>query len=220
VFEELLGDNRAHRVRSEVIGAGVGIAITIEAGHGIQAANFQGLTEDVALFHASTLGTEPRGCHKRRTHMKRFTVLVLGLIVSLALVPGQAQAAQSLTQDAVSVRSDILDLTSDYATRFDDHITTAESRQLRTMAKQARTEMNKLVRAVRRAERRDTRPAWRNAYATYEEVRLRGDTRLSEAREIIEPHLGFGERLQAWSDMRDAMSSMDSLGRKLAQRSE
>ena len=152
--------------------------------------------------------------------MKRFRALVLGLIVSLALVPGQVQAAQSLTQDAVSVRSNILDLTSDYATRFDDNLTTAESRQLRTMAKQARTEMNRLVRAVRRAERMATKPAWRNAYVTYQEVRLLGDTRLSEAREIIEPHLGFRERLQAWSDMREAMSSLDSLGRELAQRSE
>jgi len=152
--------------------------------------------------------------------MKRLMVLVLALSMSLALAPGQAHAAQSLTQDAVSVRGDILDLTRDYATRFDDNVTRAESRQLRTMAKQARVQMNRLVRDVRRAERTDTRPVWRNAYATYQEVRLLGDTRLSEAREIIEPHLGFRERLQAWSDMREVMSSMDSLGRELAQRSE
>lgn len=220
MLEELLGYYRAHRVGAEIIRTGVGVPVPIEAGHGIQAADFQGLTENVALFHPSTLGTEPRGCHERRILMKRLLVLTLGLIVSLALVPEQAQAAQSLTQDAVSVRSEILDLTSDYATRYDDKITRAESRQLRTMAKQVRTEMSKLVRAVRHAERRDTRPAWRNAYATYEEVRLLGDTRLSEARKIIEPHLGFGERLQAWSDMREAVSSMDSLGRELAHRSE
>lgn len=147
-------------------------------------------------------------------------VLVLSLIVSLAIVPGPVQAAQSLTQDAVSVRSEILDLTSDYATRYDSHITRGESRQLRTMEKQARIEMGRLVRVVRRAERKNTRPAWRDAYATYQEVRLLGDTRLSEARAIIEPHLGFRERLQAWSDTRDVMSSMDSLGRELSQRSE
>lgn len=220
MLEELLRYHGAHRVRAEVIGTGIGVAVAVEAGQGIQAADFQGLTEDIALIHPSTVGTEPRGCHRRRILVKRSMVLVLSLIVSLAIVPGPVQAAQSLTQDAVSVRSEILDLTSDYATRYDSHITRAESRQLRTMAKQARSEMGRLVRAVRRAERKDTRPAWRDAYATYQEVRLLGDARLSEAREIIEPHLGFRERLQAWSDTRDVMSSMDSLGQELSQRSE
>ena len=88
------------------------------------------------------------------------------------------------------------------------------------MAKQARSETGRLVRAVRRAERKNTRSAWRDAYATYQEVRVLGDARLNEARGIIEPHLGFRERLQAWSDTRDVMSSLDSLGRELSQRSE
>ena len=218
--EELLRHQGADGMRSQVIGTCGGEAVPVEARHGIQAADFQGFAEDVALFHPSTVGTEPRGCHKRRTLVKRSMVLVLGLILSLAIVPGPVQAAQSLTQDAVSVRSDILDLTSDYATRYDSHITKAESRQLRTMAKQARSETGRLVRAVRRAERKNTRSAWRDAYATYQEVRVLGDARLNEARGIIEPHLGFRERLQAWSDTRDVMSSLDSLGRELSQRSE
>src|SRR6056297_235988 len=56
VFQKFLGDHRAYGVRSEVVRTGVGVPVAVKAGYRLQAANFQGLTEDVALLHKSRVG--------------------------------------------------------------------------------------------------------------------------------------------------------------------
>jgi hypothetical protein len=86
------------------------------------------------------------------------------------------------------------------------------------MTREARQEMNSLVRLVRKAERTNKRTDWRRAHSHYTVIRLKGDERLDDARDIIGPQMSFTEQLSAWSQARTVMQDLDSLGAELARR--
>lgn len=127
-------------------------------------------------------------------------------------------ANTSLTTSATQVRSNVTSLVSEYEALYGPRVSSADRAKLRSMTREARQEMSGLVRLVRKAERTDRRADWQRANSHYTAIRLKGDARLEDAREIIGPQMSFTEQLSAWSKARSVMQDLDSLGAELSRR--
>lgn len=146
---------------------------------------------------------------------------VSSLLLATGLILGSTagvQASTSLTTSATQVRSDITALVSEYEAVYGPRVSSPQRAELRAMTREARSEMNALVRLVRKAERTNKRPDWRLANNLYAAIRLKGDARLQDAQDIIGPRMSFTEQLSAWSKAREIMQDLDSLGDELAHR--
>jgi len=150
--------------------------------------------------------------------VRRFvTSLLLTTGLLLASTTG-VQASASPTTSATQVRGDVTSLVSEYEATYGPRVSSTQRAELRLMTREARQEMNSLVRLVRKAERTNKRTDWRRAHSHYTVIRLKGDERLDDARDIIGPQMSFTEQLSAWSQARTVMQDLDSLGAELARR--
>ncbi len=109
-------------------------------------------------------------------------------------------------------------LTDDYIDRYQDRLTPAQERQLTKTARQARREMTTLVRAIKKAERKNTPAAWKAAYRQHQRTAAMVDGRFDDVRATLESELTFLERLSAFSDYSSSMRDFQSLGVELARR--
>lgn len=150
--------------------------------------------------------------------MRRLVVTSL-LALGLVLAPSTpALANTSLTGSATAVRTEVTGLAGEYERAFGPRVSASERRELQAMSREARGDMNALVRLVRKAERTNKTPDWRRAHEHFVAIRLKGDERLEEARVIIAPHMSLTEQLGAWSQAQTVMQDLDSLGSRLASR--
>jgi len=150
--------------------------------------------------------------------VRRFvTSLLLATGLLIASTTG-VQASASPTTSATQVRSDVTSLVSEYEAVYGPRVSSTQGAELRSMTREARQEMNALVRLVRKAERTNKRADWRRAHSHYTVIRLKGDDRLDDARDIIGLQMSFTEQLSAWSQARTVMQDLDSLGAELARR--
>lgn len=151
--------------------------------------------------------------------MRRLAALLAALLMGFfAWMPG-AFAGGAITADATLIRSNVLELTGEYAREYRQKVTPAERKLLSNMTREARSELNTLVRLVRRAEASGRKSEWRRAQRHYSTMRIAGDQRLEEVRVIVQPHMSFGEQLSAWTNARAVLQDLDSLGEKIEQRS-
>ena len=149
----------------------------------------------------------------------RRAATVLVLAIGLLLTPGtSAWASGSLTATAVDLRGDVITLVGEYEAIYGPRVSPSERSALRSMTREARRDMNTLVRLVRKAERSNAKSDWRRASNHYAAIRLKGDERLGEAQDIIAPEMSLTEQLSAWSQARSVMAELDSLGSQLARR--
>ena len=153
----------------------------------------------------------------RRASTFTLTAIIAGLITALVGV-GPAPAASSTLLDAKELRSDVSALTDDYVDRYQDRLTPEQQRQLTQAARQARREMTTLVRAIKKAERRDTTAAWEVAYRRQQRAAGMVDGRFDDVRAALESELTFVERLSAFSDYSSSRRDFQSLGVELASR--
>ena len=153
----------------------------------------------------------------RRAPVITLAALFTGLITALVGV-GPAHAASSPLLDAKQLRSDVSALTDDYVDRYRDRLTPEQQRQLTQAARQARREMTTLVRAIKKAERRNTPSAWKAAYRQHQRAAAMVDGRFDDVRATLESELTFVERLSAFSDYSSSMRDFQSLGVELARR--
>ena len=150
--------------------------------------------------------------------MRRLVVTSL-LAVGLLVAPStSAWASNSLTGSATEVRAEVTGLVSEYERAFGPRVSASERGELQAMSREARGDMNTLVRLVRKAERTKNTSDWRRAHSHYVAIRQKGDERLEEAQVIIAPHMSLTEQLGAWSQARTVMQDLDSLGSRLANR--
>lgn len=150
--------------------------------------------------------------------MRRIVTILLLATGLLFVSTVGAQASNSLTTSATEVRSDVTSLVSEYEAVYGPRVSNTERAGLRSMTREARREMNTLVRLVRNAERSNRKADWRRAFNHYSAIKIKGDERLDDAREIIAPQMSFTEQLAAWSQARSVMADLDSLGAQLARR--
>ena len=150
--------------------------------------------------------------------MTRVAALITAMLVGFIAWAPSASATGAITADATLIRSDVLELTGEYAREFRQKVSPAERRLLTNMTREARSELNTLVRLVRRAEDSGRKSEWRRAQRHYTAMRVTGDQRLEEARGIVQPHMSFSEQLSAWTKARAVLQGLDSLGRKIEQR--
>ena len=153
----------------------------------------------------------------RRASTLTLAALVTGLITAFVGL-GPAHAASSPLQDAKELRSDVSALTDDYVDRYQDRLTPEQQRRLTQAARQARREMTTLVRAIKKAERRDTPAAWEVAYRQHQRAAAMVDGNVDDVRAALESELTFVERLSAFSDYSSSMRDFESLGVELASR--
>ena len=78
--------------------------------------------------------------------------------------------------------------------------------------------MTTLVRAIKKAEQRDTPVAWKAAYRQHQRAAALVDRRFDDVRATLESELMFVERLSAFSDYSSSMRDFQSLGVELARR--
>lgn len=229
MLEEFSGHHRADRVRTEVIRTGIAVSVAVEAGQRLHTAHFEGLTEDVVLLHALTVDREPghrqarpRVVSNRSEQITRSRVWLIGgalaTAVALLLPVSTAHAAANPLTQAKDLRSDVLATTNQYIDRYEDRLTIDGRRELRSTARQTRVELDALVRAIRRAEERDTTRAWKAAVRQHSAAADLVDSRFDDVRSIIEPELTFSEKLSAFADYSSAMRYFESLGSELARR--
>jgi hypothetical protein len=138
--------------------------------------------------------------------------------VALILTAPAAYAASSPLAQALGLRSDVQTTTSQYIDRYEDRLTVADRRELRSTARETRIQLNALVRTVRRAEARDTKRAWRDALREHASAADLIESRFDDVRSIIEPELSFSEKLSAFADYSSAMQAFESLGSELSRR--
>jgi len=149
--------------------------------------------------------------------MTRATAFLAALLVGfLAWIPNAS--AGTVTSDATLIRNDVLALTGEYAREYRQKVSPAENRLLSDMTREARAELNTLVRLVRRAEDSGRKSEWRRAQRHYTAMRVTGDQRLEEVRAIVQPHMSLSEQLSAWTNARAVLQDLDSLGGKIEQR--
>jgi hypothetical protein len=153
----------------------------------------------------------------RRVSTLTLAAVITGLITAL-VGAGPAHAASSPLLDAQELRSDVSALTDDYIDRYQDRLTPAQERQLTKTARQARREMTTLVRAIKKAERRNTPSAWKAAHRQHQRAAAMVDGRFDDVRATLESELTFVERLSAFSDYSSSMRDFQSLGVELARR--
>jgi hypothetical protein len=222
VLEELSRHHRAYRVGTQILCTGIAVTIAVEAGQRFEAAYLQGVTEDVALnvalFHINTLGREPGIRHMRRTIMRRLMILLI-FVIGLVVAPApSAFASGSLTTSAVEVRGEVTTLVEQYEAIYGPRVSLSERADLQAMSREARRDMNTLVRLTRKAERTNKAGDWQRASRHYAAIRTKGDERLADAQDIIAPKMSLTEQLSAWSQARSVMADLDSLGAQLARR--
>lgn len=154
----------------------------------------------------------------RRKVMRRI-VLSLLLATGLGIASSTATwAAGSLTTSAIEVRGDVTMLVSEYEAIYGPRVSRPERAELKTMTREARRDMNTLVRLVRQAEGSNKAADWLRASNHYAAIRQKGDDRLEDARDIIAPEMSLAEQLSAWSQARSVMQDLDSLGTQLERR--
>ena len=231
MLEELGRYDGADGVRAKVIGTGVAVSVAVKAGQGFHAAHFQGFTEDVVLLHALTVDREPghrqvrpNGVMRRAKTLPRFSGWsIAGAVVTavaLLLPASTAQAAANPLTQAKELRSDVLATTNQYIDRYEGRMTVEDQRELRSTARQTRVELDALVRAIRRAEARDTTRTWKAAVRQHSAAANLVDSRFDDVRSIIEPKLSFSEKLGAFADYSSAMRDFESLGAELSRRAD
>lgn len=150
--------------------------------------------------------------------MTRVAALITAMLLGFIAWAPSASAAGAVTTDATLIRTDVLALTEDYVREYGREVSPVERRSLMNMRREARSELNTLVRLVRRAEDSGRKSEWRRAQRHYTAMRVTGDQRLEEVRGIVQPHMSFSEQLSAWTKARAVLQGLDSLGRKIEQR--
>lgn len=231
MLEELGRYDGADGVRAKVIGTSVAVSVAVKAGQGFHAAHFQGFTEDVVLLHALTVDREPGHRQVRpKDVMRRTRALprssgwsIAGAVVTAValLVPAStAQAEANPLAQAKELRSDVMATTNQYVDRYEGRLAVDDRRELRSTARQTRVELDALVRAIRRAEARDTTRTWKAAVRQHAAAADLVDSRFADVRSIIEPKLTFSERLGAFADYSSAMRDFESLGAELSRRAD
>jgi hypothetical protein len=140
--------------------------------------------------------------------------------VALLLQASTAQAAANPLAQAKDLRSDVVVTTNQYIDRYEGRLTVDDRRELRSTARQTRVELDALVRAIRRAEARDTTRAWKAAVRQHAAAADLVDSRFDDVRSIIEPKLTFTEKLGAFADYSSAMRDFESLGAELSRRAD
>ena len=140
--------------------------------------------------------------------------------VALLVPVSAAQAAANPLSQAKELRSDVVATTNQYIDRYETRLTVEDRRELQSTARQTRVELDALVRAIRRAEARDTTRAWKAAVRQHSAAADLVDSRFDHVRSIIEPELNFGERLGAFADYSSAMRDFESLGSELSRRAD
>ena len=149
----------------------------------------------------------------------RFLAALLAVAVALVAAPSASAVEQTgLTASASQSRSQVTSLVREYEAQYGPRVSVAERAQLRGMVREARSEMNSLVRLVGKAERTNRSSDWRRAYSHYVEIRALADDRLSQVRDILAPEMSFSEQLGAWSQARSVLQELDSLGSQLERR--
>ena len=145
--------------------------------------------------------------------------MLLTIAVTLVAAPSASALEQSgLTASASQARGQVTSLVREYEAQYGPRVSVAERAQLRGMVREARSEMNSLVRLVGKAERTNRSSDWRRAYSHYVEIRALADDRLSQVRDILAPQMSFSEQLGAWSQARSVLQELDSLGNQLERR--
>lgn len=151
--------------------------------------------------------------------MVRRLITTLTLMIGLALIPtSPAWSSASLTASASEVRGDVTSLVEEYEATYGPRVSPSERVELQAMTREARRDMNTLVRLTRTAERTNSAGDWQRASNHYEAIRAKGDERLADAQDIIAPKMSLTEQLSAWSQARSVMADLDSLGAQLARR--
>ena len=125
-------------------------------------------------------------------------------------------AAASVLLEAQQVRGEVVALTREYSQEYSERVSPVERNELTSMAARARSELNGLVNAVRRAERTDRRSDWNRAAATHQRARAQADVNFERAKQILTPHLSLREQLSAFADFSAAMRSFDALGDRIS----
>jgi len=232
VLKKLGGDDGAHGVRTKILRTGIAVTVPVEASEWLDTAHFKWLAVDVALLHNATVsdttgsesteGTEPRWRHARPTPVGSLVPrLIVGALAALLLVTGgafPAQASSALAPTTAEIRTNVVDLTRSYSDRYGPRVAPGERRELRAMTREARREMNRLVRLVNRADRTKAKRDWRRAQQHYAAIRVTGDERLNRARVILAKQMSLGEQLEAAQQALRVMQSLDSLGAELSRR--
>ena len=154
---------------------------------------------------------------RRRTVRRFMTTLLLATGLLFASTAG-VQASTSLTTSATQVRGEVTALVGEYELVYGPRVSSGQRGELKSMTREARGDMNTLVRLVRKAERTNKRADWQRAHNHYTAIRVKGDARLEDARDIIGPQMSLTEQLAAWSQARTVMQDLDSLGSQLARR--
>ena len=150
--------------------------------------------------------------------MTRVAALITAMLVGFFAWAPSISAAGAITADATLIRSNVLELTGEYARAYRQKVSPAEHRLLSDMTREARAELNTLVRLVRRAEDSGRKSEWRRAQRHYTAMRITGNQRMEEVRGIVQPHMSFSEQLSAWTNARAVLQDLDSLGGKIEQR--
>ena len=154
----------------------------------------------------------------RRTIMRRLMTIFL-FVIGLVVTPASsALASGSLTASAVEVRGQVTTLVEKYESGYGPRVSSSARVELQAMTREARRDMNTLVRLTRKAERTNKAGDWQRASNHYAAIRTKGDERLADAQEIIAPQMSLTEQLSAWSEARSVMADLDSLGAQLARR--
>lgn len=149
----------------------------------------------------------------------RFIAALMTVAIALVIAPSTSALEQSaVTASASQTRSQVTSLVREYTAQYGSRVSAPERAQLRVMVREARTEMNSLVRLVRKAERTNRSSDWRRAYLHYLSIRATADNRLSQVRNILGPEMTFSEQLGAWSQARSVLQELESLGSQLERR--
>lgn len=149
----------------------------------------------------------------------RFLAALLTVAVALVAAPSASAVERSSpTASASQARSQVIALVREYEARYGPRVSVAERAQLRGMVREARSEMNSLVRLVGKAERTNRSSDWSRAHSHYVDIRVMADDRLSQVRDILGPEMSFSEQLGAWSQARSVLQELDSLGSQLERR--
>ena len=155
------------------------------------------------------------------TRIKLFTIAVLGTALTLLSIGavGPATAATDSTTSALvqaqKVRTQVTTLIDHYAKEYGSDVTTMQKRSLNSIQRSAQSELNRLVSAIRKAEQTSKSKDWSKARSAYINAKRTAEQQLDRARMILEPRMGFGEKLQALSDYSVVSRDFDALGSTL-----
>lgn len=154
---------------------------------------------------------------ERHMSVRRILVAtVLGVVMVLG--PAGVAYADTLTEDARALRDSVVQLTQDYERDFRDRVTPTERDELMSMGIQARREMNRLVGAIRTAERTDRVADWRTARTLHAAALTTAEARFERAAAILQPRLSLGEQLTAYADYSRTLRQFERLGQQIPSR--